>query len=334
MIEDRCPAFALGSFSIAGSAPFAGMVLGDRVIALAALDGNRLAGTLLDVLERWDDNIPRLEDAAMRWSTGDRGLSAIACPLSLLKASPPLRPRQIFATGANYRKHVIELLMGDPDARSDEIHAATTEDERRAAAERMMDERADNAVPYCFTKLPTAVAGPADPLVISAGLVKVDWECELAVVIGKSARHVSAEQASGHIAGYAIANDVTARELIFRQDIKALGTDWLSSKSQPGFLPFGPFVVPAAFVDPYELAIRLSVNGRVMQNERTSDMLISIDRQIEYLSSRVQLLPGDVVCTGSPAGNGSHYGIFLKPGDVMTASITGLGEQCVPCVAG
>jgi 2-keto-4-pentenoate hydratase/2-oxohepta-3-ene-1,7-dioic acid hydratase in catechol pathway len=325
--------FALGTFSIAGSAPFAGMVLDDHVIALSALADDALTGTLLDVVERWERNLEILDEAARVWRAGDGRLRPLAAPLGLFRVHAPLRPRQIFAMGANYRKHVIDLVMADPDMRSDETEAATTEAERRAAVERMMDERADNALPYCFNKLPTAVAGPTDPLIIPAMSAKVDWECELAVVIGRPARHVSLAEAPSCIAGYAIANDVTARDLVFRRDLKALGTDWIASKSQPGFMPFGPYLVPARFVDPMNVTIRLSVNGRTMQNESSGDMLIPIDRQIEYLSSRVQLLPGDVICTGSPAGNGSHHGIFLKPGDRMTASITGLGGQRVDCVA-
>lgn len=332
------PRFALGSFSIAGARPFAGLVRDDRTIALDALDELRHAGRpprdLLDLLNEWDRALPRLQAAAARWAAGDAGLAALSVPLAALRVHAPYVPRQIFATGANYRRHVIELVMGDPDMRSAELEAAGSDGERRAAAERLMDERAANAQPYVFSKLPSSIGGPCDALPLPAFSHKVDWECELVAVIGRAARHLSPQEAAGCIAGYAIANDVTARDLVFRRDVKVLGTDWVASKSQPGFTPFGPFLVPAAFVDPQDLSIRLSVNGRIMQDEHTSDMLIPIGRQIAWLSRHVQLLPGDIVCTGSPAGNGSHHGVFLKPGDVMTASITGLGEQRVTCMAG
>jgi 2-keto-4-pentenoate hydratase/2-oxohepta-3-ene-1,7-dioic acid hydratase in catechol pathway len=154
------------------------------------------------------------------------------------------------------------------------------------------------------------------------------------VVIGRRARHVSPEHAMEHVAGYAVVNDVTAREHIFRHDGSALGADWLSGKCFPTFLPFGPMVVPRQFVpDPYALTIRLSVNGKIYQDETTADMMISIERQIAYLSDRVELMPGDLICTGSPYGNGSAFGVFLKPGDVMEAAITGLGTQRNPCIA-
>jgi 2,4-diketo-3-deoxy-L-fuconate hydrolase len=331
MNMDSSPLFAIGSFSIAGSDAFAGMVRDDQVIALTALDAALQNRSVLDLLEQWDANLPRLQRAAQRWADGDRGLVALATPVTQLKVEAPLRPRQIFAIGANYRKHVIEIVMADPNMQFGEMATAADEASRRIAVERMMDERAANAQPYAFSKLPSALAGPFDALPIPAGAEKIDWECEIAVIIGRPARQVAAAEASAHIAGYAIANDVTARDLVFRRDIKIMGTDWVSAKSQPGFLPFGPYLVPAAFVDPTDLRIQLSVNDRVMQDEHSSDMLISIDRQIAYLSSRVQLLPGDVICTGSPAGNGSHHGVFLKPGDEMIAKITGLGEQRVTC---
>jgi 2-keto-4-pentenoate hydratase/2-oxohepta-3-ene-1,7-dioic acid hydratase in catechol pathway len=137
-----------------------------------------------------------------------------------------------------------------------------------------------------------------------------------------------------HVAGYVIVNDLTAREHIFRRDGSAIGADWLSGKCFPTFLPFGPLIVPREFVpDPYDLTIHLSVNGKVYQNESTADMMIGIERQIEYLSDRLVLLPGDVICTGSPYGNGSAVGVFLKPGDVMEGTISGLGRQLNRCVA-
>jgi 2-keto-4-pentenoate hydratase/2-oxohepta-3-ene-1,7-dioic acid hydratase in catechol pathway len=197
-----------------------------------------------------------------------------------------------------------------------------------------MDERAKNALPYCFLKLPSCVVGPEDAVVLPRNVEKPDWELELGVVIGRRSRHVTAAEAMDHVAGYAVVNDVTAREHIFRRDAGAIGADWLSGKCFPTFLPFGPMIVPKQFVpNPYDLNIRLSVNGKVYQDETTADMMIDIARQIEYLSDRVELLPGDLICTGSPYGNGSAFGVYLQPGDVMEGTITGLGTLRNPCVA-
>ena len=143
-----------------------------------------------------------------------------------------------------------------------------------------------------------------------------------------------AAEAMDHVAGFVVVNDVTARDHIFRRDQPALGADWLSGKCFPTFLPFGPMIVPRQFVaDPYALTITLSVNGKVYQDESTADMMVDIERQIAYLSDRVELMPGDVICTGSPYGNGSAFGISLKAGDVMEGTITGLGTQRNLCVA-
>jgi 2-keto-4-pentenoate hydratase/2-oxohepta-3-ene-1,7-dioic acid hydratase in catechol pathway len=160
-----------------------------------------------------------------------------------------------------------------------------------------------------------------------------DWELELAVVIGREAFRVSREEAMDHIAGYTIVNDVTTRDLVFRKDMKEIGTDWYRSKNAPGFLPTGPFLVPAPFIDPRQLRIRLELNGQTMQDSSTSDMLFDLPALISVASQTMPLLPGDLLLTGSPPGNGQHWKRFLRDGDVMTGSIEGLGAQVVHCVA-
>jgi len=300
----------------------AALIVADKMIPLAPLGEHRDVLTLLD---NWATTLPLLKAIA------DKGEGAV--PLDEAALAAPYLPRQVFCTGANYRKHVIGLIMGDPSMRTpgdDDI----SDDERRARAEKVMDERAQATSPYCFIKLPSCVVGPNDEVVLPRNVVKPDWELELGVVIGKRARHVSPEDAMDYVAGYVVVNDVTAREHIFRRDAGALGADWLSGKCFPTFLPFGPMIVPRQFVvDPYDLTIRLSVNGKVYQDESTRDMLVGIERQIAFLSDRVELMPGDVICTGSPYGNGSAFGVFLQPGDIMEGSITGLGAQRNPCVA-
>jgi 2-keto-4-pentenoate hydratase/2-oxohepta-3-ene-1,7-dioic acid hydratase in catechol pathway len=196
-----------------------------------------------------------------------------------------------------------------------------------------MDKRA-KALPFVFLKLPSCVVGPRDDVVLPRNVEKPDWELELGVIIGRRGHHLSAAQAMDYVAGFAVVNDVTAREHIFRRDGSAIGADWLSGKCFPTFLPFGPVVVPKEQIaDPYGLTITLKVNGKTYQDESTADMMASIERQIEYLSDRVVLEPGDLICTGSPYGNGSAFGVFLKPGDVMEGTISGLGTQRNRCVA-
>jgi 2-keto-4-pentenoate hydratase/2-oxohepta-3-ene-1,7-dioic acid hydratase in catechol pathway len=197
----------------------------------------------------------------------------------------------------------------------------------------MMDKRVEFGEPYVFTKPISAISGAYDDLVLPSTTEKPDWEVELAVVIGKEGYNINVADAMDYVAGYSIVNDISARDLIPRTDYKMLGTDWLRSKGQPGFLPLGPYVVPKCFIEnPYDLSMLLTVSGSVMQDETTSDMLFSIEQQIAYISKYVTLLPGDIICTGSPAGNGTHYDRYLKDGDVMWAEISGLGYQRQQCV--
>jgi 2-keto-4-pentenoate hydratase/2-oxohepta-3-ene-1,7-dioic acid hydratase in catechol pathway len=146
-------------------------------------------------------------------------------------------------------------------------------------------------------------------------------------------RRVPRRDALSYVAGYTIVNDITARDRVFRPDLPGIGTDWLAAKNAPTFLPAGPWLVPAAFAgDPMKLRITLSLNGEVMQDESTADMIFDVARLIEHTSSIATMLPGDLLLTGSPAGNGASRGRFLRPGDVMEGAITGLGRQRNRCV--
>ena len=325
--------FSLGTFSQGDGARFAGLCFGERVIALrevheqAGQAGARWArdASVLDLLQDWDASLAALQRLADRLTPQHEA----ARPMADLHVHPPVDlPRQVLCTGANYRKHVVDLTI-DMGVGPEGLAG----DELRRWAEKMMDERAASGEPYAFPKLPSAITGAFDPIVLPATTAQPDWELELAVIIGRPARHVRREDALQHVAGYAIVNDVSARDLIARTDYKMLGTDWLRSKSPPSFMPFGPVLVPACFVpDPQNLRLTLKLNGQTMQDESTSDMLFDVARQIEYLSRHVQLWPGDLIATGSPAGNGTHYGRYLRHGDVVDAAIEGLGAQRNVCV--
>lgn len=324
--------YALATVVVEGRPKGAAMVIEGKVallddlIAHGAIDLPRGA-TLLGLLEDWDNVrlvLGRLADAA-------RGMAGVAWhDEDGVDFRPPVDPpRQIFCTGANYRTHVVHLTIDTKTG-----PAGLEGDELRKWAEKMMDARLAHGEPYVFTKPVSAVAGPNDTLVLPKNTAKPDWELELAVVIGKGGYQISREAAMEHVAAYAVVNDISARDLIPRTDYAMLGTDWLRAKGQLGFLPFGPYLVPAEFVpDPYGLGMRLSVEGKMMQNETTGDMMFDIVRQIEYISRYTPLLPGDVICTGSPAGNGTHYNRFLQDGDLMVGEIDGLGTQTIRCVA-
>lgn len=323
--------YALGTFSRQHGERFAGLVIDNRVASLEQLVQNqpelKALGnkSVLALLDQWDDVLPSLNRIAEAPSS-----SATWFDLADLQTHAPVDlPRQVFCTGANYRKHVVDLTV-DAKVGPEGLDDAGL----RAWAEKMMDDRVANGEPYVFTKPVSAISGPFDDLVLPRTTTKPDWELELAVVIGHGGYQIPLDQTLDHVAGFTIVNDISARDLIPRTDYKMLGTDWLRSKGQPGFLPMGPYFVPKQFVaDPHKLAMRLSVSGQVMQDETTADMLFGIERQIEYISRYSRLLPGDIICTGSPAGNGTHYGRFLREGDVMEASIEGLGSQRQVCVS-
>ncbi|MBB2914242.1 2-keto-4-pentenoate hydratase/2-oxohepta-3-ene-1,7-dioic acid hydratase in catechol pathway [Streptosporangium becharense] len=318
--------FALGTFSSGNGPAFPGLVTGDRVLDLRTVpalgappdDGGLTTRTLL---ERWDDALPLLHAAG--GSADGRWL-----PSAGLRVHAPVEPRQILQSGANYRTHVIDLAVAH------EPEGGRPAEQVRAEVAAMMDRRAAEDQPYVFVGLPSAVTGPYDDVVIPAWCAKPDWELELAAVIGRPAFRVPVERAADHVAAYTIANDLTARELVFRRDMPEIGTDWLRAKNAPTFTPLGPYLVPSAFVaDPGDLQVTLRLNGEIMQDESTKDMIFDVARLVSYVSQTVELLPGDLVLTGSPAGNGMHWGRLLEPGDVMEGTITGLGLQRNRCVA-
>lgn len=327
----------LGSFSSAGCRPFAGLVLDDsRVLAVSALEkacrardlplsgADSVDGLLLD----WNRNL-----ASLRSLVADGVQQEEAVPLGQLRCHAPITaPRQILCTGANYRKHVIQLMTAQGGGAMTEGQSA---EERQALAVRMMDDRTANGRPYAWIKAASAVSGPDAVLTIPAYSRQPDWELELAVVIGRPGFRLSRGEALDHVAGYMVANDVTARDWVYRtDDMKVLGTDWLAGKNGPGFLPTGPYLVPRDDIgDVRDLTITLSINGQVMQNESVSDMIFDIPRQIEHISNYIPLYSGDIICTGSPAGNGAHHQRYLRNGDLMEGTITGLGTQHITCVA-
>jgi 2-keto-4-pentenoate hydratase/2-oxohepta-3-ene-1,7-dioic acid hydratase in catechol pathway len=360
------PGYALGRFLLDGR-PVTGLVVGGRMLPLgprllggAAPDPSGPTGTagptctagqtctagptgtvsINDLLSDWDSALPRLAELAAT-ELATTGLAATEpsgwaeqwLPVAQLTVLPPVEPRQIFQAGANYRTHVIDLAV-----KHAEIREGMTPEQIRAEVAATMDRRAAEGLPYLFLGLPSAVTGPYDDVTLPDGSDQHDWELELAAVIGREAHRVEPERALDHVAGYTVVNDLTTRDLVFRRDIPEIGTDWFRAKNAPGFLPTGPYLVPSELVgDPQQLRITLRLNGQVMQDESCKDMLFGVAALVAAASRTARLLPGDLVLTGSPAGNGLHHGRLLRPGDVMEGTITGpgvdLGTQQTRCVA-
>ncbi|MDF2573102.1 MAG: hydrolase [Agromyces sp.] len=305
------PPFALGTF-VSGGEEFPGMVVDDQVVDIRPiLPGVRRTG---DLFAEWDANVD-----ALQAETGRVGI-----PLESLRVLPPVQPvGPILAAGVNYREHIVEMSVAHRLG-----EAGASDEQLRADAAAELDRRVRSGDPYIWTGIPSAVSGAYDDVRLPDFGEHVDWEAELGVVIGRPAWRVSVEEALDHVAGYVIVNDITARSLVPRDDIAKIGTDWFRAKNQPTFFPVGPLLVPARFVpDPSALRIQLRLNGTMMQDSSTYDMAFDVSALIAYASSVAELRPGDLLITGSPAGNGSHWKRFLEAGDVMEVSITGLGTQ-------
>jgi 2-keto-4-pentenoate hydratase/2-oxohepta-3-ene-1,7-dioic acid hydratase in catechol pathway len=313
--------FARPDDASAACQSFPGLVLeGERVIDLAGYGWE----SVRHVLRGWTRAIDVLDHLA---ADGSGGVGTT--PLDELTVLAPLVPDQVLQSGANYRRHVIDIIVAEERERGN-----LSDEEAREMAVRTMDERVASGEPYIFLGAVSAVCGPYDDVVLPARGTQHDWELELAAVIGTGGRDIATEQALEHVAGYTIANDLTTRDLVYRPDLEAIGTDWLRAKNAPTFLPLGPWIVPARFVgDPQDLTITLKVDGVVMQDDSTADMIFDVATLVSYASTLVTLRPGDVLLTGSPAGNGMHHRRFLAPGDVIDGAITGLGAQRNVCVS-
>jgi 2-keto-4-pentenoate hydratase/2-oxohepta-3-ene-1,7-dioic acid hydratase in catechol pathway len=219
-----------------------------------------------------------------------------------VRLGPPIgRPSKIVCIGLNYRDHAAETKAQPPKE------------------------------PVLFLKATTSLVGPNDPLMIPKGSSKVDWEVELAVIIGKRALYVPKEKALDYVAGYALHNDYSERQFQLER-----GGQWVKGKSADTFAPLGPFLAtPDEVPSVGGLAMWLKVNGAMRQNGSTSNMIFDVPTLISYVSQFMTLLPGDVISTGTPAGVGLGMNppVYLKEGDVVELGIKGLGESRQQVVA-
>ena len=258
--------------------------------------------SLLELITAWDDWAPRLRALDVA------GLAPV--PDAVLLA-PLTYPGKVICAGANYYDHAAEMGTARPDP---------------------------TAEPFFFLKPPTTtVVGDGAAIVLpDAAGANVDWEIELAVVIGQRCTEVPVAQARRVVAGYSVANDVSARGLFPRPAAvsPAFGWDWVKHKALDTFCPLGPGIVPVWEVEqPHDLALRLSVNGAVKQKSSTAELVVDVDGLIAAASRWMTLEPGDVILTGTPAGVGMPRGDFLKAGDLVVAEIEGIGTLTNPVVS-
>lgn len=282
----------MSSFGIANiirnGTPEAAVLVGSGVIPLKVL----LQGaptTFEALLDDWDGWMDRIEEAL----SDTKVVPVPECEVSFAAAG--IERPAIYCAGANYRDHIAEMGAEVPDSAYHFISPPGTLNAHRSSVQR-----------------PT-------------GVEKLDWEVEVAAVIGRTARGVPAAEALTYVAGYTVANDVSVRD--DRMFHPIFGVDWMVAKNGEGLTPLGPAVVPARYLpDVGNLRLSLTVNGIMRQNSNTSELVVDLPRQIESLSSMVTLRPGDVILTGTPAGTAAAYGIYLADGDTMVASVEGIGE--------
>ncbi len=286
--------------------PRSGIVVGEEVFDLAGLTGKTSYDAMLDVLKDWETAQALLDQAVEDVQAGDiKGV-----PLEKVKLLVPVLPSAIFCAGANYVDHVQEMAAArkinpDPDPRSLGLK------------------------PWHFIKASRSVVETQSTVPLPAYSKMVDWEAELAAVIGRRAKDVLPDKALDYVAGYTVANDLSARDFTARpqvSDTSPFKYDWVSQKSFDGSCPLGPWIVPAKQIkDPQNLHVKLWVNDVLKQDSHTGKMIFSVAEQIAHLSTRMTLYPGDLILTGTPAGVGMARREFLKPGDVVRVWVEGIG---------
>lgn len=260
----------------------------------------RLAADLAGALAEWEVSAAVLKQLAQALPTMLATGRVTALPAQSYRLCAPYLPGRIFGAVSNFYEHAREM--------GTELSAR------------------EESAPFCFMKADSSVTATETDVRMPADTEKLDWEVELGVVIGKTCRKVTVEDAYDYIAGYTVFNDVTARDLNRRSDYP-FKHDWFRGKSHDTFGPMGPWLVPRDCIErPQELRMQLSVNGEMMQDGTADAMIFNIAEQIAYLSSILTLRPGDLLATGTPNGVGMGRGVYLEVGDEMVATIEHIGS--------
>jgi acylpyruvate hydrolase len=281
------------------SAPRAGALLpGDESVLnfSVAVDASADVplGAWFDLDDEWLSKVRQIHDAvvknAARVETLPRGSVLARGDVSI---GPPIpRPGKIICVGLNYRDHAAESNMPVPSS------------------------------PVTFSKYVTSVTGPGRPILLPPSSQQVDYEAEMAIVIGRRAKYVPIDRAFDYVLGYMNFNDVSARDFQFADG------QWQRGKACDTFAPIGPFILTRDLAgDPHALRIRLRLNGQTMQDSSTAQLIFGVDHIVSFLSQTVTLEPGDVIATGTPPGVGfaRKPPVFLKAGDVVEVEVEGLG---------
>lgn len=286
----------------AGAAERAGILIDNHVIDLADAIGRPALAGVAALLAVWDEIEPGLDAVA-----GDA--RAARLPLaSVTLLAPVPAPLAVYCIGANYQEHLDRMM-------------------RAQKRPLQPNSRGAGMPPYFFLKSGHCIVPTGTEVALSGAML--DWEAELTVVIGRRTRNVTAAEAMASVAGYTVANDLSARDRAIRRNgdpTSPFFFDFVAQKSFDGSCPLGPGIVPAKFVaDPQALSIRLWVNDALRIDASSADMIYPIAEQIAFLSTFITLYPGDLVLTGTPAGVGAETGEYLKRGDRVRVTIDGIG---------
>lgn len=310
---------AEGSFGIgtyrAGTGPaFPGLVRPDGT----TFDLSYLYTDTHAIFSDWDRALDAFSDLAVKGARPELQFAE-------LTALPVLAHPNMLCAGSNYRQHVAEMMTYNKFNQDKRLPGESDEDffQRNMAD---IDRRAREGIPFFWTGLHSSLSGANDDIVLPLVGEHHDWELEFGVILKGGGRYLSPEDAGELIAAYVMVNDLGTVDEFRRSDVR-WGHDWVS-KHQPGFKPFGPFAVPKQFVNRDEVRIKLKVDGETMQDWPISDMIFPPEKILSYASERVRLMPGDLLITGSPPGNGAMHGNrFLRQGDVVESEVTFLGRQ-------
>lgn len=303
--------FKLATYTLLKEEVHVGMVFDDdKIVSLqeanqslerrSAVSQVVLPDNMLALLSLEDALFPRLYQIAnyvrQHWLT-DNPPGNVSDLSAVTLEAPILYPRKLLNAAGNYYDHMAEMRETVPE----------------------------KSVPYLFFKAPTTtIIAAHDTIRIPEGRDKIDWEVELAVVIGKHAKNITADQVDDYIFGYTILNDVSDRGDRGNTDF---GSNWFPGKNHDTFGPMGPYIVPKAFIsDPANLGLQTRVNEQLMQDSNSRYLTYTIPELVAYASSISTLQPGDVISTGTPSGVGAGRDIFLKPGDVVTVSVEEIGS--------
>lgn len=326
--QDAVP-YKLGTFA-SGGETYLGLVLDDSLVVNIAEANESLGGEMPDIptdmtalIVGYDALAPRLR-AIAAVAASDTSAAWVS-DLAGVTVRPPIRPHIIYNAAANYALHAAEMA-----GRPGEIIEGPIPDPIPGIWERDPDDRRQN--PYVFLKMANTIIADGEAIRMPPGRPDLDWECELAVVIGRSASRVAVEDAGEYIFGYTLENDVSDRG--GRGDGR-MGSDWFLQKNHDTFAPLGPFIVPKEFVpDPLNLRQTLTLSGTVMQDSNTGNMTHDIYDMLSYVSHIATMQPGDIYAMGSPSGVGSarETPIYMQPGDTAVCAIQGIGSLTNPVV--